>query len=178
MDVKVLLCVNVLMNVCISIHVGVYVMVGFIPPCPAQSPGKVDEAEGYQGPGGEIAPERFHQFQLLYRDAHSNADHSQHDRASDVAYPAENSNQGSLCQGPFSCFGHNDERQIVVGAEECVKETDRSGRDKKNCKSGSHGHSIMTSILHVNGMGQRKKVFCDLSLRLSVLIILVTEFFH
>ena len=143
MDVKVFFGVNVLVNVCISVHVRVYVMVGFVPPCPAQSPDKVDEAKGDKGPGSEVTPERFHQFQLFYRDAHSNADHSQYNRASDVAYPAENGNPGSLCQGPFSCLGHNDEGQIVVRAEECVKETDRGGRNQKNCKSGSHRRIIM-----------------------------------
>jgi hypothetical protein len=111
MDVKVLLCVNVLMSVQISTHVGVHVMVRFA--LHALQPQESNETEGDKCPCSEITPKDstnssfFTRCPLQHRIPHNRAY---------MAYPAKKGNQAVFVRDHFFALAMTI-RKIVVRAK-------------------------------------------------------------
>ena len=59
-------------------------------------------------------------------------DESEHDRTENMPHPAESGDPGGFRQRPAPGATHDDEGQVVVGAEEGMQETDRSSCSRQH----------------------------------------------
>ena len=90
-----------------------------------ESPGGVEGPDCDQHPGRQLSTNRFQHLQPEYGDAERDADRADQDGAEDVAESAEGGDGEGLGSGPALGPAHRKEREIVVGAQEGVEESER-----------------------------------------------------
>ena len=140
MDVQVLVLRVMAVRVPVTGAVRVDVLVRMLPAAPRllEAPGHVDEAEGDQGIGREIAAHAFEPLQPVQRSADRDADETDEDRAEHVAGAAERGDEHGLAARPVAGRRHRDKGQVMVGPEDGVDEADRDGRQQQQGKFHVH----------------------------------------
>lgn len=81
-----------------------------------------------QCPSGPSVTNGFEIRQLLDGKANRDAEKSERDGAQHVAHSANAGDERGPCTGPSPGPPHHDERQVVVRAQDSMKQSDRCGR--------------------------------------------------
>ncbi|MCK7541357.1 MAG: hypothetical protein MZV63_65955 [Marinilabiliales bacterium] len=115
--------------------------VGLAPPGAAHAPDEIGEAEADEEPGRDRAPGRLDAFELGHGDAQGDADEAEDDRAEDVPQAGQEGDAQGLPQGPFAGPADDDERQVVVGADDGVDEAEPGRRAGQHPDLVSDHHS-------------------------------------
>ncbi len=116
--------VRVLVGVNGAVGVGVPVSVGLGSRGVAHAPNQVDESERKQQPTRDRAAGGFDDLEVLQGGADAESDEPEQDRTRDMAHAAQRGDAQRLSARPPPRARHRDERQIVVGADQRVDESD------------------------------------------------------
>jgi hypothetical protein len=147
-DVQVLVLRVMTVRVPVTGSVRVDVLVGMLATAPGllEPPGHVDEAEGDQRPGREVAAHALEPLQAVQRRADRDADQADEDRPEHVADAAASGHEHRLAARPVARRRHRHERQVMVGAEHGVDEADRNGGQHQQAKFHVHAFSCRCAL--------------------------------
>jgi len=108
------------------------VHVRLFPQGPVHAPYEVGQAKTDEEPGRQAPSKGLHPLEFRHRDAQADAQEAEDDRAQDVSQSAEERDDKGFRKGPSPRPGHDDERKVMVGADDGVDETDRNRRPRQN----------------------------------------------
>ena len=93
-----------------------------------KAPDRVRQSEGDESPGGEIAAASLDTLDPGDRHPEADSEAAEEDRGRDVAETADGGHHEGAGHGPGARPGQDDEREVVIRAEERCGETRRRRR--------------------------------------------------
>jgi len=124
-DMRVLTKVAVRMDVVMRFirHVRMRVLMRVAAIDMPDAPDQVGQTEGNEQPCGDTTAEGFRPRQTFDRQTQRHTNKAQYDRTANMAQGAHHGNESRSRRGPLSSPRHHNERQIVIGSQQCVDET-------------------------------------------------------
>jgi len=99
---------------------------------PPEPPDEIGEPEADEEPGGQVSARGLDAFQPGHGYPQGDPDEPEHDRAQDMAEPAEKGDEQGLGKGPAPGPADDDKRKIMVGTDDGVDETERRRRARQD----------------------------------------------